>query len=235
MKRGLLINTMLSLSVFSAAAAFAEPVEIYCTIRSGGANLNCMTVGKDKKVMSADDVYNFVDAGQVAAYITLKSSKGIERTYQIDPKAPQYKHLESAKRGGVMTEIAKAKTDLFNDIEKKVIKTSNELDAQAATAELVLWDPGLTYDKNRREQRTMVAELDGYRKNREKVCTSTPAFEQVSKANTRLQQTLSNIVYAFQTPGTCMSTFKIFKDRDGSIDLRQLDNVTDTYKESCKK
>lgn len=235
MKWGWLGGLGLTVALATSSASFAaDPVEIYCTIR-GGANLSCQTVGKDRKVMNAEDITNFIDAGEVAAFITLKSRKGIERTYLVDPKAPQYKRLGDVKRSAPMSEIAKTKSDLFNEIEKKVIKTSDELDAQAGAAELVLWDPGITYDKSRREQRGMIAELDGYRKNRDKVCTTTPAFEQVSKANSRLQQTLSNIVYAFQTPGTCMAELKIFKDRDGSIDLRQLDSVGSQYKESCKK
>jgi hypothetical protein len=226
---------LLSVLAVAATTVVAEPMEISCTIRGNGANLDCQTLGKERKVMNADDITNFVDAGEVVAYLTLKSHKGIERTFMIDPKAPQYKRLAETKRSASISEIAKAKSDLFNEIEKKVIKTSNELDAQAGAAELVLWDPGYSFDKARREQRNMMAELEGYRKNRDKVCTTTPAFEQVSKANSKLQQTLSNIVFAFQTPGTCMSSFKIFKDRDGSIDLRQLDGVGDQYKESCKK
>jgi len=234
MIRGLLTSSILTVSVFAAAQALAEPVEIYCTIRKG-TSLECQTTGKEKKVMTSQDITNFIDAGEVAAFITLKSKKNIERTFMVDPKAPQYKRMQEIKGSSSISEISKAKSDLFSEIEKKVIKQSDELDAQSTQAELVLWDPGITYDKTRREQRTMMAELDGYRKNRDKVCTSTPAFEQVSKANTKLQQTLSNIVASFQTQGTCMSSFKIFKDRDGSIDLRQLDNVGAQYKENCKK
>lgn len=223
------------IAVYGAmAVAAVEPVEIYCTIRSNGANLNCQTMGKERRVMSADDVTNFVDAGAVAAYITLKSRKGIERTFMVDPKALHYKRLSDIKHRASISEIAKAKSDLFNDIEKKVIKTSDDLDAQAQSAELVLWDPGVTYDKAKREQRILNTELEDFRKNRDKVCTATPAFEQLSRANNKMQQTLSNIVLAWQTPGTCMASFKVFKDRDGAIDLRQLDGFPDQYKELCK-
>jgi hypothetical protein len=234
MIRGLVSNLLLTAVVFAANSALAEPVEIYCTIRNNGANMNCQTLGKEKKVMSADDITKFIDSGEVAAYITLKSRKGIDRTYMVDSKAPQYKRLADMKRSGSMSDIGKAKSDLFAELEKKVIKVSDEQDAQAAAAELILYDPGITYDKNKREAFVANQELDSYRKNRDKVCTSTPAFEQISKANTRLQQTLSSVVFAFQTPGTCMANFKIFKDRDGSIDLRQLDTLGDSYKEQCK-
>jgi hypothetical protein len=226
---------LLSAAVIGCQFASADPMEIYCTIRSSGGNLNCQIVGKERKVMNAEDITNFVDAGEVAAYITLKSRKGMERTYMIDSKAPSYKRLNDIKKSSSISEIAKAKSDLFNEIEKKVIKVSDDLDGQAAAAELILYDSSFTYDKIKRENRAMNAELEGYRKNKDKVCTNTPAFEQMSKANTRLQQTLSNIIYAFQTPDSCMAEYKVFKDRDGSVDLRQLDTVTDHYKANCRK
>jgi hypothetical protein len=227
--------TFLSLALLAGQAAFADPMEIYCTIRSSGGNLNCQVLGKERKVMSADEIANFVDAGEVAAYLTLKSRKGMERTFMVDARAPQYKHLNDVKKSSSISEIAKAKSDLFDDIEKKVIKLSDELDGQAAAAELVLYDSSLTYDKLKRDNRKMMTELEGYRKNKDKVCTNTPAFEQMSKANARLQQTLSNIIYAFQIPDGCMSSYKVFKDRDGAVDLRQLDTVADHYKANCRK
>lgn len=227
---------LLILSVLFVRTSFADAVELYCTIRSSGGNLNCQQmVGKERKVMTPEDITNFVDAGEVAAYITLKSRKGIERTFLVDPKASQYRRLNDIKRVAAISDIAKAKSDLFGEIEKKVIKLSDELDGQAAAAELILYDSGITYDKLKREQRSTLAELDSYRKNKDKMCTTTPAFEQVSKANGRLQQTLSNIVYAFQSPDTCMAEYKVFKDHDGAIDLRQLDTVGDYFKKECKK
>ncbi len=185
--------------------------------------------------MSSEDIANFVDASEVAAYITLKSRKGMERTYLVDGKAPQFKRLNDIKKNQSISDISNAKSALFNEIEKKVIKLSDELDGQAAAAELVLYDSSLTYDKIKRESRLMTAELEGYRKNKDKACTSTPAFEQISKANSKLQQTLSNILYAFQSSDSCMSDYKVFKDRDGAVDLRQLDTVTDHFKSNCKK
>jgi hypothetical protein len=217
-----------------AQAYASQPMEVYCTIRPGGT-LNCQTMGKERRVMTAEDITNFVDAGEVAAYITLKSRKNIERVFMVDGKSPQYKRLNDLKKTASMSEIAKAKSDLFNEIEKKVIKLSDELDGQAAAAELVLYDSGITYDKIRRENRSMLAELESYRKNREKVCTETPAFAQVSRANQRLQQTLSNMLTAFQAPDTCMSEFKVFRDKDGAVDLRQLDGVAEHYRAQCKR
>lgn len=215
--------------------AFAEPLEIYCTIRSNGGNLSCQMTGKERRAMSSEDIANFVDAGEVAAYIVLKSRKGLERMYMVDGRSPQYKRLNEIKKSASISEIGKTKSDLFNDIEKRVIKLSDELDGQSSAAELVLYDSSITYDKLKRDGRTMMTELEGYRKNKDQVCTNTPAFESMSKANSRLTQTLSNIIYAFQTPDSCMADYKVYKDKDGSVDLRQLDTVSDHFKNSCRK
>lgn len=228
-------SILLFLSVFGFQAAVADPLEIYCTIRKTGGNLNCQTTGKERKMMTSEDITNFVDAGEVAAYVVLKGHKGYERVFMIDGRSPQYKRLNEIKKSASMSEIAKAKSDLFNEIEKKLVKLSDELDGQAAGAELVLYDPSIAYDKMKREGRVMVTELEGYRKNKEKVCTNTPAFETMSKANSKLQTTLSNILVAFQTPDSCMADYKVFKDKDGSVDLRQLDTVSDHFKQSCRK
>src|ERR1700692_4598270 len=104
---------LLFVSVFGCQWALAEPMEIYCTIRSSGGNLNCQLMGKERKVMNAEDITNFVDAGEVAAYITLKSRKGAERTYMVDSHATQYKRLNDIKKSQSISEIAKAKSDLF--------------------------------------------------------------------------------------------------------------------------
>lgn len=224
-----------SLTLTSLVAA-ADPAEIFCNIRESGGNLSCQWVGKDaRKSMGPEDISSFIDQGQVAAYVVLKSRKGFERTYFVDGNSPQYKRLNDLKKAASMSEINKSKSELFNEIEKKLIKLSDELDAQAATAELVKYDSSIAYDKAKREARAMTTELEGYRKNREKICTSTPAFEQLSRANASLQQTLSNILYAFQTPDSCMGDFKVFKDKDGTVDLRQLDGVAQKFQTMCKK
>ena len=169
--------TLLFMALVGGQIVHADPMDIYCTIRSSGGNLNCQLLGKERKVMNAEDITNFVDAAEVAAYITLKSRKGMERMFMIDSHANQYKRLVDAKKSSSISEIAKVKAELFAEIEKKVIKLSDELDGQAAAAELVLYDSSLTYDKMKRDNRTLTTELEGYRKNKDKVCTTTPACE----------------------------------------------------------
>ncbi len=232
--QNVLISALTVLAAMLATSiAQANPVELYCNIK--GANLVCQILGRDRKVMNPEDVANFIDLSESNSYITVKSRKGYERTFMVDGKSQPFKRMNDVKNSGSTSEVASAKTNLFNDIEKKTIKLADELDGQAAAAEFVLYDPSVTYDKAKREARDLTTEVEGYRKNRDKMCTSTPAYEALTKASGRLQQTLSNIVYAWQTPGTCMDTYKIYRDRDGSIDLRQLDSSVDHYKTECKK
>jgi hypothetical protein len=221
--------------LIASSTAVADPMEINCSLRSGGTNLECQVVGKERKAMTPDDVANFIDAAETSAYITLRSKRGKERVFLVDATTPQFKKLNEVKRSNAVSAIARAKSDLFDEIEKRVIKISDDLDTRTAEADLIQSDPSIGYDKFKRETRKMTAELDGFKKERDKICTSTPAFEQLTKSRAGLQQTLSNILYAFQSSGTCMSDYKVFKDKDGTVDLRQLNDVSDVYKNQCKK
>lgn len=213
-----------------------EKSELYCTIRDSGINLNCQwSVNGGKRMMSSDDLSVFIDQASVSAFITVKSKAGFERLFSVDSKAEQFKKLSDVKKNAAMSEVSRYKNDLFVEIEKKLIKLSDDLDSQAAAANLVKYDSSLALEKYRRETFATSAELEGYRQNREKVCSSTPAFEQISRTNANLQKSLSGILFAFQTSGSCMDEFKVFKDKDGSVDLRQLDGVPEKFLEKCKK
>jgi hypothetical protein len=239
MKRHLRLTMISALTLVAMSAqvqAQPEPTEIFCTIRDTGTALSCQYVGKDgRRAMNADDISVFVDQASVAAYMTVKSRRGLERTFLIDANSPQYRKLNEVKKSAAMSEISKAKVDLFGEIEKRAIKLSDDLDAQAVGAELIKYDSSVASDKFKRDIRSMSTELEGFRKNRDKICTSTPEFEKLSKANASLQQVLSNILFAFQQPGSCMGDFKVFRDKDGSVDLRQLDGVATRFTERCKK
>ncbi len=230
MRFALLITLAATWSLNSFAAV--APPELSCTIK--GSSMSCQIVGKERRVMDSDDVSRFVDASDSGAYLVLKSRKGLERTFMIDAKSAQFKKLRDIKNSASMSDIATAKAALFNELEKKVIKLSDDLDAQSGTAEFVLWDPSIGFEKARKEARDLQTEVDGFRKNRDSVCTSTPAFEAVTKSSARLQQSLSQIVLGWQTPGTCMASYSIYKGGDGAVDLRQVDSASDYYKSHCK-
>jgi hypothetical protein len=235
MKTALKNNLMALAVLFTGSFAQAQASEIYCTIRDNGGSLNCQWMGKQNKVMTPDEISSFVDSAYVAAYVTLKGRKGMERIFKVDANSPQYKRLNEIKRSASISEISTAKANLFSEIEKKLIKLSDDLDGQAAAAELIQYDSSIAIDKIKRENRQMAAELEAFKAGKEQACTTTPAFERMSKTNASLQTILSDIVVAFQTPGTCMSDLKVYKDKDGAVDLRQLSGVAEKYKNSCRK
>lgn len=218
-------------------ATAAEPAEIMCNLRDSGGSISCQQQGANgmRKVMTSEDISAFVDQGQVAAYITLVSRKGFERTYLIDGQSPQYKNLANIKRSASISEINKVKSDLFNEIEKKLIKVSDDLDGQAAATELIKYDPSISNDKFRRESRQMAIDLEAARNGKEKSCAASSTYEQMLKSNVTLQTTLSNILYAFQSPDSCMADLKLTKDKDGAVDLKQLEVVPQKFQTQCKK
>jgi hypothetical protein len=234
----LILSLMLVAGVSTPLVATAETKEaadVYCTIRDNGASLSCSWNSKERRSLTVDDIPTFVDMAGVNAYMTVRSKKNFERVFVTDANAQQFKRLNEVKKGASVSEIARVKSEIFSEIEKRLIKLSDELDSTALSTDFIKYDPSVGTDKMKREMKPQMAELEGYKKNKDKACTSTPVFEQMSKANSKLQATLSGILVGFQTPGTCMSDFKVFKDKDGSVDLRQLDGVASKYAEVCKK
>ena len=147
-------------------SAHADPAEVYCTIRDPGGRLTCLWSEKDtKRKMTSGDISNFIDEAQVAAYITLKSRAGYERIFMVDPEAPSFKKLNEIKKTASISDINKAKSDLFNEIEAKVVKLSDELDNSANAAELVKYDASVAVDKAKVKSRELEKELEIYRRN----------------------------------------------------------------------
>lgn len=229
-----LLTLVVSFSM-EAMAAKDQLVEIICNVRDTGTSLNCVWVGREKKAMTSDDVQAFIDQASVYAYITVKSRKGMERTFMPDPNAPQFKKLSDIKKNGSISEVSRAKLDLFADIEKKVIKLSDDLDATALSAELIKFDASITADKYKRELRYAKEDLDSLKSLKGGACTSSPEFENKMKVASTLQGTLSSLLNAFQTPGTCLDQLKVKKDKDGKVDISQFDGLAQSYVDSCKK
>lgn len=155
-----LISFVISiLLVATSAHAQVEAAEVYCTIRESGMNLSCQWVGKERKAMNADDIVQFIDKAEVAAYLSVKSRRGYERVFFVDPESPQFRKLSELKKTGSISEISKAKNDLFAEIEKRSIKISDDLDAMTPTMELIKYDGSVAVDKYKRDLRRLDNEL----------------------------------------------------------------------------
>lgn len=217
------------------STSHAERMELFCKVRSNGRNLDCQILGKERRVMHEEDIAQVLDSAADGVYVTERSKKGVDRVFYIDGHAPQFKHLKGLKDSGSLSKLSSARNALFGRIEKRVIKLGNELDSLTDSAELVLYDSSITLEKYKTENRDLTSELEAYRSHKEKICKSTPEYEQVSKVNSKLQDLLSKILEAYQSPESCMSQLKIVKDPDGAVDLRQLEKAPDLFKTSCAK
>lgn len=210
--------------------------DVYCTIRENGTTLNCQSMDpKGQKLLTANDISAFIDQAELGSFITVRSKRKLERVFQIDGNAKQFKAVNDAKRSASVSELSRLKNELFLDLEKRLIKLSDDLDNAAASAELIKYDPSVAGDRFRREIRDLKAENESFKKDQSKVCTSTPAFEALTRTNSGLQRALSNVLVAFNSPGTCMYDYMVFKDHDGTVDVRQLETVVSHYREQCKK
>ncbi len=219
----------------SGFAAKEQLVEIVCSIRDTGTSLNCVWLGREKKAMTSDDVQAFVDQANVYAYITVKSRKGHERSFMPDPNSAQFKKLADIRKNGSISEISRAKLDLFAEIEKKTIKLADDLDAQSLTADLIKFDASVTTGKYKRELKFAKEDLESLQSNKGALCVATPEYESKMKVASTLQSTVSTLLNAFQTPGTCMDKLTVKKDKDGKVDVSQFEGLAQSYVESCKK
>ena len=159
--KGFVVITALMVS--HTVLAQVDASDIFCTIRDASNNLNCQWVSKDsRKVMNADDIMQFIDRAEVAAYVNVRSRKGYERTFLIDSEASQFRRLTEIKKTGSISEISRGKNDLFAEIEKRVVRISDELDAQLATMELVKYDSSIAVEKYKRDLHRLDQENPGY-------------------------------------------------------------------------
>lgn len=142
----------------------AELPEVYCTISSSN-RLDCQWVEKDvRRKMTAGDISKFIDKAQVAAYMTVVSRMGLERVFMIDGESNAFAKVNEAKKSASISEINKAKSDVFNDIETRAIKLSDDLDLQSKNSDLVKYDSSIAVDKAKLDKNELVKELDTYRK-----------------------------------------------------------------------
>ncbi len=163
--RTLLLSLFL-VSAFGSNSAKAESApgsEAYCTIRSVGSRLECLWVESNgRRRMNSQDISNFIDQAQISSYMTVRSRAGLERVFLIDSEAPSFKKLRTTEKSSSISDINKVKSDLFEEIEAKVVKLSDELDATAAAAVLVKFDPSVALDHEKLKEHGLVTEVEKY-------------------------------------------------------------------------
>lgn len=227
------IILMLTTLFASSLLAQDKMVEIICTIKDPGASLLCVWSGKEKTAFTSDDIPVFIDQAYTKVYITVKSRRGHERTFTLDSTSTQFKRLTDIKKSGSASDVSKAKQDLFSDVEKMIVRLSDDLDAKSLSAELVKYDASVTTERYKKELSETSRELEAFLAGKNQLCVATPHYENINKLNMSLQVALSNVLVAFQTQGTCMESFKVKKDGNGLVDLSQLDGLSQSYKDNC--
>lgn len=208
--------------------AKAEGADVFCTIRSQGAHLDCLWSDKDvRRKMTSQDISNFIDQAQTSAYITVKSRAGNERIFQIDPEATSFKHLRTIEKTASISDIIKAKSELFNEIEARLVKLSEDLDSQASAAGLVKYDPSIAVDYAKLEKRGLVQEVEGYRKNdanyvkaQQRAATDSNTIDLLVRPKNRLSVNYSTVGYTGNFSSLTQSNYRSVDNLAAMINYR---------------
>jgi hypothetical protein len=211
---------------FGAASALAAPPELFCTINSDGQGLSCQYKDRrdSSKAFTDEDIGAFIEKATNGAYITVKSKRGFERTYEVDPSASDFKRLESSRKSETASEIARQKLDIYSELEKKAIQVSDGLDTVFIQSDLLKYDPAVAYDKCRQDMGSS-ATNSAYEQN----------MEVLRSENKALSVFLTSLIKAFKDPSSCMADFKLNVAADGSVDLSQLQGLAQAFKNRCKR
>lgn len=211
-----------------AATAFAETTmpELFCMINDAGEGLTCQY--KDKrdstKAFDDNDIISFMDRANGGAFMTVKSKRGFERTFEVDPQSAPFKRLRSAKKDQSVSEIARLKLELYTDLEKKAIQVSDGLDTVFIQSDMLKYDPAIENDKCKMDMK-VYSTGSNYEKN----------LESISAENKALSIYLTSMLKAFKEPGSCMGDYKIDVAPDGSVELSQLQGLSQAFRNRCKK
>lgn len=222
---GLTMAAVGTMGISSQARADSPP-ELFCSINSNGQGLSCQFKDKrnSSKVFSDDDIGAFIEKTSTGGYMTIKSKRGFERTFEIDPAAAEFKKLKEAKKASTASELAGLKLEIFSEIEKKAIQISDGLDTIFVQSDLLKYDPAVATDKCKLDMRVNAAG-NSYEKN----------IETLQSENKALAVFLTSLIKAFKDPSSCMSDFKLEVSADGSVDLSQLQGLAQAFRNHCKK
>jgi hypothetical protein len=141
--------------------------------------------GSSKKPLNDQDLIDFINKATQGAFVTVKSKKGYEREYYLDPNGPEFRNFYKIQKSSnvSMRELGQAKYAVFASIESKVIQISNNLDNKSSP-DLVTIDPAYAYLKFK-------AQLNGLKSENEKLSKSLKTCETADvekKLETALQE-----------------------------------------------
>ena len=235
-----LTTTAFSATVFAASDTKPEPLlplELFCSLHKTGKALDCYySDGKTKKVLNDQDLLEFINAANKGVYVTVRSKKGYERVYFLDPNGTEFKNFYKIQKSPTvsMRELGQAKYAVFAAIEEKVIKISNSLDA-ASPSELVTTDPAFAYLKFKNQLIALKTEKDEIEKSCEKYKNSDVEknLEAALQEKRVYTHYLSLLVKTMSEPGSCTETFKLKPNEDGSISLDGLNDLSSLFQQKC--
>jgi hypothetical protein len=223
-----LFSICVIVATFASSSAFAERLipELFCTIADAGQNLNCQY--KDKRdstrAFGDQDIIAFIDKAMDGAFMTVRSKRGFERTFEVDPGSAPFKNLRDARKSEGVSNLARIKLDLFSELEKKAIQISDGLDTVFVQTDLLKYDPAVANDKCKMDMKLFTSGAT-YEKN----------LETLTAENKALAIYLTSLIKAFKEPGSCLDDYKVEVAQDGSVELSQLQGLSQAFKNRCKK
>lgn len=223
-----LSSTCLVLGLFRGVPqARAEvPPELFCTINDAGEDLVCQYKDKrdSSKAFGEEDIISFVDRVMNGGYITVKSKRGFERTFEVDSASPPFNRLKDARKSSGMSEVARMKLETYQNLERKAIQVSDGLDAVFVQQDMLKYDPAIATDKCKMDM---------------KVYSSGATFEKnletLTAENKALSIYLTSLLKVFREPGSCLGDFPITISSEGTVELSQLQGLAQAFKNRCKK
>jgi hypothetical protein len=236
MKRSSWLLSSLFAAAFATNGVLAQtdspsgpPPELFCVISAGtggGGGITCQYKDRkdSSKPFSDEDILSFMSRAERGAYITVRSKRGFERTFEVDPTAPEFRRLAEARKNAVASEIARLKLDIFQSLESKAIQVSDGLDTIFIQSDLLKYDPAVATDKCKMEMKINNTQV-AFEKN----------VETVRAENKALSVVLSSLIKAFRDPSSCLSGTSFAVGDDGSIDLGQLQGLAQSFRTKCKK
>ena len=235
----ILVNYAIADDLSEIKSPYSRPLELYCTLHSSGKTLNCYYVnGSSKKPLNDQDLIDFINKATQGAFVTVKSKKGYEREYYLDPNGPEFRNFYKIQKSSnvSMRELGQAKYAVFASIESKVIQISNNLDNKSSP-DLVTIDPAYAYLKFK-------AQLNGLKSENEKLSKSLKTCETADvekKLETSLQEKkyfshyLNLLVKTLGEPNSCADSFQLKPNADGTVNFDRLDDLVVLFRQKCLK